>query len=207
VIEVGESFQLEATTTNAQGIDVLWFSHHTNVVTVDDDGTVTGVSPGFGTIEAGLDVEDEDIFDQKTLEVTAQLRSNRISGTFAQTASRTGTTGQCPAPIGFSDAAQVVPTGTGSELTAPLAIGDGIANGVYDPADGSWLATGQATLTNGFTVVTTYDGAWVRDPATRRIRFTGTVTVEHVHPTLGLVCTETYDVTLEGEGTGPVVTG
>ncbi len=55
VLEVGESARFHAVARDADGdpisgVDLIWSSSSPNVADVDDDGTVTGASPGHATI-------------------------------------------------------------------------------------------------------------------------------------------------------------
>ncbi len=82
--DVGEKFQLTASTTNADGATIKWSSNNPDVATIDDNGEVTVVSAGKVTFTAtidGTEISDDIYFEISTIGIGDEVTNGTGGGT------------------------------------------------------------------------------------------------------------------------------
>lgn len=115
-----------------------------------------------------------------------------LVGTYSSMLNRTGMSGSCPQPLSGSSNVQVTESG-GSVLIANL-IPYGTIIGTYDESTGAYSASGQATLSNSYTVFWTLNMNFSIQSG--RPIGVDAITFDHNDPSNTHVCHEDYMSTI-----------
>lgn len=155
-LSIDSVFALSASFFNEVGqseeVDIDWSSSDDNVVSVDDQGTVTGVSVGSATITASYIENDTEVADDFELIVVDTAVSNMNSGPVVKTGTVQTTSSY---PLSGSYTLEETDTGIKLSLSDDYTADDGLP-GLY-----IYLSNNAATISNALEIgpVEVFEGA------------------------------------------------